>query len=121
MSVKRFASQHSDLYIFLVNLPENDDYFTKYKFPSFQNHYVEVSKDVNLGVWHILPEIWAYEALHNPKFDYQEALNSPYPVMIYFHGTGEARNDNGRTYQLLTRFFHVIAFDYRGKYKQVID
>lgn len=103
-------------------MQENEDYYEKYHFPSFLNQRVgvkDLGKDVNeisLGVWHILPENQAYKALHDSKFDYEKAFkNDSYDVLIYFHGTGETRADDGRTYQLLTRFFHVIAFDYRGK------
>ncbi|KAJ8968626.1 hypothetical protein NQ314_002206, partial [Rhamnusium bicolor] len=101
------------------DLPTTEEYFETYRLPGYRNRYVTV-EDVDgktnksLGVWQMLPVELTYKSLHDSKFDYEEALfNSNYSVLIYFHGTGEARSDNTRKYQLLRFYFHVIAFDYR--------
>ncbi|KAJ8965344.1 hypothetical protein NQ317_018797 [Molorchus minor] len=101
------------------DLPENKEHFETYRFPGFKNKYVtvtdEIGKNETLGVWQILPVELTYKALHDPNFDYEEALlNSNYSVLIYFHGTGEARSYDIAQYQLFRYNFHVIAFDYRS-------
>ncbi|CAH1983483.1 unnamed protein product [Acanthoscelides obtectus] len=95
-------------------------YFTEYYFPAYRNLYVPVldldriTKHV-LGVWHILPVETAFVALNDTNFDFDKALaDTKYDVIMYFHGTGEARSDSSRKYQLLSYYFHVIAFDYRS-------
>ncbi|KAG5882167.1 hypothetical protein JTB14_002891 [Gonioctena quinquepunctata] len=99
-------------------LPHDKTYFENYSFPALENKYVDVSWEGNtnlsLGVWHILPVHLAQRALHDPEYDFEASLlNSNYSVLIYFHGTGEARSYNTRKYQLLSYYFHIIAFDYR--------
>ncbi|XP_018561593.1 monoacylglycerol lipase ABHD12 isoform X1 [Anoplophora glabripennis] len=102
------------------DLPSSEKYFETYRLPGYLNKYVTVKDldgrtNVTLGVWQMLPVLLAYESLHNPEFDYKEALfNSNYSVLIYFHGTGESRSDSSRKFQLLRYYFHVIAFDYRS-------
>ncbi|CAH1119732.1 unnamed protein product [Phaedon cochleariae] len=102
------------------NLPSKTKYFEEYKFPAFKNEYVTVQDydsgtNKSLGVWHILPVEEGIKALNDSKFDYNLSLaTSNYSVLIYFHGTGEVRSFSERKYQLLSFYFHVIAFDYRG-------
>lgn len=102
------------------NLPSSEKYFETYRLPGYLNKYVTVNDsngetNKTLGVWQMLPVLLTYESLHNPSFDYEEALlNSNYSVLIYFHGTGESRSDSSRKYQLLRYYFHIIAFDYRS-------
>lgn len=96
------------------------DYYEDYYYPAFKNHHVNIKdlsgSNITLGVWHILPVALAEQALKEKEFDFENALRySDYNVLIYFHGTGEDRGDNSRKYQLLSQFFHVIAFDYRGE------
>ncbi|KAJ8919719.1 hypothetical protein NQ315_006247 [Exocentrus adspersus] len=109
----------SDLIFTHFNLPASEKYFSTYHLPGYLNKYVTV-KDLDgvanksLGVWQILPVELTYRSLHDPDFDYDEALlNSNYSVLIYFHGTGESRSDCIMKYQLLGYYFHIIAFDYR--------
>ncbi|VEN52873.1 unnamed protein product [Callosobruchus maculatus] len=103
-----------------AGLPNEPEYFTEYYFPAFRNLYVPVAdlggttKHV-LGVWHILPVEMAKIALNDTSFDYGKALaDKKYDVIMYFHGTGESRADSTRKYQLLSYYFHIIAFDYRS-------
>lgn len=80
-------------------------------------HDIEGSGEIWLGTWHLLPWTLVNASLENPDFDFDDALaNSGHGVIIHFHGTGETRRDSYGMHDVLREFFHVIAFDYRGKF-----
>ncbi|KAK4873291.1 hypothetical protein RN001_015320 [Aquatica leii] len=100
-------------------LPENPDYenFHKYNIYGGRNLYVYVNNDssVYLGVWHLLPHVLADEYLLYQNYDYENSLaHSNFPVVMHFHANGGNRIKFANMYHVLRKFFHVIAFDYRG-------
>lgn len=105
-----------------VDQPKDPEYnnFGKYGANGTRNLYVGVKDfynektNINLGVWHLVPEN-LIPATNNPNFDYDESLlNSRYPVVIYFHGQAATRIQALPTYLVLRKYFHVIVFDYRN-------
>ncbi|XP_057651359.1 lysophosphatidylserine lipase ABHD12-like [Diorhabda carinulata] len=109
----------TDLVFTHFNLPKDPKYFQTRHFPAYKNRYVTFNytkdnENQTLGMWQILPVNLAYDELYG-SVDFDEALlNSNYNVLIYFHGTGEARSYNEGKYGLLSYFFHIITFDYRS-------
>lgn len=102
-----------------VNLPSEKSYFENYNVSGKSNFYVEVqdvlkSATLSLGTWHILPSYLVNSTATNPSVE--KILNI---TIIYFHGAGEARSYSRPMYSVLTSFFHVVAFDYRSKYKHL--
>lgn len=78
------------------------------------NFYLNVVEDENvtLGIWQILPQ----EYLTNENFDYIGAMNNTkYSILIYLHGNGSDRTLGVDLYEILRKFFHIFAVDYRGK------
>lgn len=88
-----------------------------------RNFYVDVTDiystaPISLGVWHLLPWVFVEEYENTTSvINYDKLLaNSSYGVVLHFHGTGETRRDSYlNMFIILRMFFHVIAFDYRGK------
>ena len=63
---------------------------------------------VQLGAWHILPD-------GKETRDFDKALSSGSPVVLFFHGNGGHRAYRVDFYQAFNRAdCHVIAVDYRG-------
>lgn len=79
-----------------------------------RNFYVELPNDITLGVWHILPKEYEHSLLESDQFEYL-LRNSAYPILIYFHGNAMVRSNRIEMYEIQRNFFHVLAFDYRGK------
>lgn len=81
------------------------------------------NQTVYLGTWHLFPrengnisnltESYNHKALWG-----NDSLDT---VVIYFHGAGESRKDPMGMYNVLRTFFHVIAFDYRSKYRNCLN
>lgn len=89
--------------------------FKRYGMEGIRNLYVPVQPNITLGVWHILPLKYTYDAVTDEKFDYTDALKgTQYPILLYFHDSGENRITSANKYVILRRFFHVITFDYRS-------
>lgn len=90
-----------------------------------RNFYVPVididsNATIYLGVWHLVPEALVNNSVYYSDFNYDLALaNSNYSVVLYFHGNSGTRIAALSTYKVLRQFFHVIAFDYRSKYKNI--
>lgn len=106
-----------------VDQPKNPQYanFELYGAQGTRNFYVTVddyddlSNKVSLGIWHLVPEKLVDEAEGSEGFDYQDSLrNSGWPVILYFHGNSGTRIAPLKTYKVLRKFFHVLAFDYRS-------
>lgn len=103
-----------------MNLPNKDGYFANYKEPGLRNMYINVEDSISdrkiyLGTWHLLPWDLINASLTEKDFDFDEALtNGNYSTVLYFHGAGEARSYELKMYQVLRRYFHVIAIDYRS-------
>lgn len=97
--------------------PEFDN-FKKYNIKGGRNLHVLISKEDNitLGVWHLLPHASVDNSILYENFTYSISLAlSQYPVVIHFHNNRANRAKPLNTYNTLRNFFHVIAFDYRGK------
>lgn len=77
--------------------------------------YVNVNEESNitLGVWHILPEELIDFTLKPEDYE-KELMKDEYPVVVFLHGNNNVRTDNVPIYRILRKFFHVIAYDYRG-------
>lgn len=100
-------------------LPEDPEFsnFQKYNIYGGRNLQINVSNDsaFHLGIWHLLPHALADEYLLFKQFDYDYALKySRFPVVVYFHANGGNRIKFANMYHVLRKFFHIIAFDYRG-------
>ncbi|KAB0792090.1 hypothetical protein PPYR_14051 [Photinus pyralis] len=79
--------------------------------PGGRNFYVTVNEDITLGVWHLLPQA----LLNVTQDDGEEALaKGDYPVLFHCHGNGGNRLYHLDVYLRLTKFFHVVGFDYRS-------
>lgn len=107
-----------------IDQPENPEYtnFDKYDVVGVRNFYVEVNnlgegtpKTIKLGTWQVLPDSELTQARKFTEADYIYALKtSKKPIIIYFHGQSGTRIFFYNTYKVLRKFFHVLAFDYRG-------
>ncbi|KAF5279401.1 hypothetical protein FQA39_LY05511 [Lamprigera yunnana] len=89
--------------------------FEKYEIIGIRNLYITLNdKDkIVLGVWHILPEL-IVQNVSEGGITYNEALrNHVTPVLLYFHGADGNRITYMKSYKILRKFFHVIAFNYR--------
>ncbi|XP_045461920.1 lysophosphatidylserine lipase ABHD12-like [Harmonia axyridis] len=84
-----------------------------------RNFYVtfkdESGKDINIGVYHFLPKDYILNQTEDISLlDYDKLLwDSPYSVLLLFHGRGQSRASFGSKYEMLSKLFHVIVFDYR--------
>lgn len=103
--------------------PENPQYenYALYGAVGVKNMYVTVddiytsSSKLSLGVWLVVPEDTIEEAENDPNFDFiQELRRTKKPIIIYFHGNSGTRIYPYPTYQVLRKYFYVVAFDYRG-------
>ncbi|KAI4471526.1 alpha/beta hydrolase domain-containing protein [Holotrichia oblita] len=88
---------------------------SKYGLPGARNIYIESDENVRLGVWHILPENLSHITINDHRY-FDEALNNGNNIIIYSHGNSASRAAPYRIalYKLLRKYFHVLAFDYRG-------
>uniref|UniRef100_A0A1Y1JRB4 Uncharacterized protein n=1 Tax=Photinus pyralis TaxID=7054 RepID=A0A1Y1JRB4_PHOPY len=104
--------------IFLATYGNETGGFTNFKeigLEGLRNLYVPVDHNGTLGVWHVLPLEYTYEAVTSASYNYDDALaDGKYPVLLYLHDSGENRITSKNKYMILRRFFHVIAFDYRS-------
>lgn len=100
-------------------LPSEPEFsnFAKYNIQGARNVYVTVDTDKNitLGVWHLLPHALVNRTIEDENFNYRESLGqAEFPVIIHFHSNGGNRIEFVNMYNVLRKYFHVIAFDYRG-------
>lgn len=78
---------------------------------------------MTLGVWQILPESLAHTVSNTTDDDYfEKVLDNGQHVVVYNHGNSGHRIAPHRLelYKVLRRHFHVIAYDYRSKYKRFL-
>lgn len=110
-----------------VNLPTDQSFYESFEEPGLKNFYITVNKAqgkmISVGAWHFLPESILNSTIIDADFDYLESLaKSKYSILLYFHGSGETREDLLKKCYKLRLNFHVIIFDYRGFYlKQDCD
>ncbi|KAF5297378.1 hypothetical protein FQR65_LT01309 [Abscondita terminalis] len=81
------------------------------------NMYVTVNaaENITLGVWHFLPRALYNDSTKDFNFNYRELLaRGDHPVLFHCHGNGANRIYHFEIYAKFTRYFHVIAFDYRS-------
>ncbi|KRT80701.1 hydrolase, partial [Oryctes borbonicus] len=115
-----YKLQQNVVFPAFVNIPRNPNYSNPSKFELLgsRNFYVENENNVRLGVWHILPENFSRVANVASKDDsyFDEALSSGETVVIYNHGNSANRAATYRIamYKFLRKYFHVVAYDYRG-------
>ena len=108
-------------YILPVDQPKNPEYdnFEKYGAEAVRNIYVSTNNEdnstlISLGIWHLLPE--PLKKIKNKTIDFEgELRSSEYDVVLYFHGNSGTRIYPLPTYEVLRKYFHVIAVDYRSK------
>jgi len=82
-----------------------------------RNFYLQTEKNVQVGVWHILPRNLIHQSQGKDRAWYESQLSGGSPIVIYLHGnTGSrAREHRLHLYEVLQQLnYHVIAFDYRG-------
>lgn len=112
-----YSFQRSVVFLNFVNVPVNANYQhpEKYGLKGSRNLYIKTSDDVRLGTWQILPENLQNSNQTDEEF-FEKILDNGQNVVIYNHGNGGTRLSAHRieTYQVLRKFFHVIAFDYRS-------
>lgn len=105
-----------------MDYPKNVDYSSpeKYGLPGARNLYVKTDDGINLGVWQILPSnlLEVNETNRNSSEYFDNVLNNGQPVMLYMHGNSGNRAGEHRVvmYQHMRKIFHVITFDYGGKF-----
>ncbi|GJQ79019.1 hypothetical protein Trydic_g180 [Trypoxylus dichotomus] len=115
-----YRLQQNVVFPAFVNIPRNPNYSnpSKYELPGSRNLYIESENHIQLGVWHVLPETLLRNTNVTNKDDryFDEALNSGERIIIYNHGNSANRATTYRIamYKVLRKFFHVIAYDYRG-------
>lgn len=87
----------------------------QYNIRGVRNFYVNVHEEHNitLGVWHVLPEDLVDVTLKPEDYE-EELMKGEYPVVVFLHGNNNVRTDNVPIYRVLRKYFHVIAYDYRG-------
>ncbi|KAL1516906.1 hypothetical protein ABEB36_000739 [Hypothenemus hampei] len=109
--------QRTAVFLNFVNVPSHANYEQpeKYGMKGTRNFYITSNDDVKLGVWHILPSNLENTSETDDKL-FNKMLDDGQNVVIYSHGNGGCRLTSHRieTYQVLRKFFHVIAFDYRS-------
>jgi len=82
-----------------------------------RNFYLQTEKNVQVGVWHILPRNLIHQSQGKDRAWFESQLSDGSPIVIYLHGnTGSrAREHRLHLYEVLQQLnYHVIAFDYRG-------
>ncbi|XP_023019041.1 lysophosphatidylserine lipase ABHD12 [Leptinotarsa decemlineata] len=71
--------------------------------------------NVTLGVWQILPYEILSDLIDNEDYNYEGALtNENYNILLYLHGNGADRAAALELYDILRKYFHIFAVDYRG-------
>lgn len=73
-----------------------------------------MNEEIKVGVWHVLPEELIDVTLKTEDYE-EELMKGEYPVLFFLHGNNNLRTDNVPIYQVLRKYFHIIAYDYRGK------
>ncbi|XP_050312368.1 lysophosphatidylserine lipase ABHD12-like isoform X2 [Anthonomus grandis grandis] len=111
-----YGFQRSVVFLTFINVPSSADYEhpEKYGLSGSRNFRI-TAENVELGTWQILPA--NLENINETSAEFFErVLSDGQPVVIYNHGNGGCRLTPHRieTYHMLRKFFHVIAFDYRG-------
>ncbi|CAH0547857.1 unnamed protein product [Brassicogethes aeneus] len=102
------------------DLNSNKEFYETFPQPGFKNRYIIVkdlngSTNVSIGLWQMLPTSVTLDLYDDYAIDYDYMLkNSTHDILIYFHGTGESRDDSVLKYRVFRHYFQVIAFDYRG-------
>jgi len=84
--------------------------------PNTKNLYVDVNKDIKVGVWHILPA--SYDLQTGTDHDHEGLIQDDgKTVILYLHGNSANRAGAHRVelYKVLRNMdYHVICMDYRG-------
>ncbi|XP_018324199.1 monoacylglycerol lipase ABHD12 isoform X2 [Agrilus planipennis] len=110
-----YSLQRSVIFLNYVNFPVNPNYSNPaaYGLPGVLNFDVITDDNIKLGVWYILPE----EIIKSSHNDVDiNTLATAKQVVLYNHGNSGNRVSPHRVelYQVLRKYFHVVAFDYRS-------
>ncbi|KAG5882168.1 hypothetical protein JTB14_002892 [Gonioctena quinquepunctata] len=72
-------------------------------------------QNITIGVWQILPQEILSELISNDDYNYEGVLtNGNYDILLYLHGNGADRAAALDLYDMLRKYFHIFAVDYRG-------
>ncbi|XP_050731190.1 lysophosphatidylserine lipase ABHD12-like [Eriocheir sinensis] len=114
--------QRHIVFLNFLNVP-NVDYNSPERegLPGTRNFYLQTERNVNVGVWHILPESLVSSAPEKGSSDFEDwyvkSMSDHRPVILYLHGNTSSRATAHRIelYSVLRKMdYHVVAFDYRG-------
>lgn len=113
-----YTLQRYAVFLTFVHVPLNADYKNpqNYGLKNSRNFYISTDDGVDLGVWQILPENASQINDDNDELSFQKVINNGQDIIIYSHGNGGTRLSSHRIemYQVLRKYFHVFALDYRG-------
>lgn len=103
--------------------PKNYSDIDDYKIKGVKNFYVNFydnyttdgTENITLGVWQILPDELLSELIDNNDYNFDGILNNGnYSILLYLHGNAQDRTESVELYNVLRKFFHIFAVDYRG-------
>lgn len=98
----------------LGNLNKPSDYGLNHT----RNLYLNPRRNIQIGVWHVLPQVLADSNTFVSDLEYDQSLNEQkLPVVLYMHGNTGTRAGWHRLqiYQVFSSMnYHTITFDYRG-------
>ncbi|KAJ8968627.1 hypothetical protein NQ314_002207 [Rhamnusium bicolor] len=100
-----------------VMSPKNYSKTEAFGIKGVKNFYVDLKNEDNitLGVWQILPNEILSEVIENDDYNYDGALtNGNYNILLYMHGNAGDRATALELYDLLRKYYHIFAVDYRG-------
>nr|CAH7765324.1 unnamed protein product [Callosobruchus chinensis] len=93
----------------------------KFDIKGVRNFYItvprenDISDNITLGLWQILPQEFLGDFIANDEYNYEGALSdNNYKVLLYLHGNGQDRASSLDLYDILRWYFLIIAVDYRG-------
>ncbi|XP_066147887.1 lysophosphatidylserine lipase ABHD12 isoform X1 [Euwallacea fornicatus] len=102
---------------YLIN-PENYSNPEQYGISGVRNMYVDFlypTENITIGMWQILPKEIVSDVIRNEEYNFEGVLaDDKYYILLYLHGNGSDRTKRVPLYEILRKFFHVFAIDYRG-------
>lgn len=111
------------IFMNLVNLPKDLKNPNNFGLSNVHNFYLKTEADVEVGVWHFIPEPLEYnyekdsESSIAGHFETYFKKSDGRPIILYVHGNDGDRsrgNRIGLCSKLRAEGYHVFAIDYRG-------